>query len=88
MKTILILTALLISGCAVIYGPMGEPPLNKYTIEINYYSDSQSLQKVCGLNTIGCAEVFVNPCKIHVLHRDWPTIKHEIKHCQFGLWHE
>ena len=103
LKVLPLLGLLLITGCAIfdaqpprveVEGPQKDPPLNKYQFEINLYDNLESLQKECGVSgvpnriVIGCAEIFQQPCKIHILKQDWATYIHETQHCFHGIWHD
>jgi len=88
MRLLLILLFISLSSCVVVGGPSEDPPLDKYFIEVNYYQDLKALKKVCGLKLIGCAEPYVNPCKIHLLKQDWHVYILESQHCFHGFWHD
>jgi len=96
---ILMMSLVLLAGCSTfdavvpVEGPQKDPPLNKYQIEIIYYNSIKDIQKVCKTNEPGriaieCTEVFVNPCRVHVLKQDWQSFIHGVQHCHFGLWHK
>jgi len=96
---ILMMGLVLLAGCSTfdavvpVEGPAKDPPLDKYQIEVIYYDDVKDIQAACntgipGRVAVGCAEVFVSPCRIHVIKQDWQTFIHEVQHCHFGLWHK
>jgi len=97
LKILALLGLLLLTGCSTfdaqpprveVQGPQKDPPLNKYQFEIKFYGNLESLQKECGPKSGGCAEIHVNPCRLHLLKQDWTAFIHEGNHCYFGIWHD